>query len=112
MSILDDFVKNAINDYAKYIVPIVAIGFATAVIINFIRKKITTFKPNLENNKYYREIVLPLAPFILSILISWLIKETIITGVVAGAASGTVYQMIKGYLKRLERESSEENQNS
>ena len=104
MSVIDDLIKIAVSDYAKYIIPVVFLGIATAVVIRFLRDKIKAFKPELEKNKYYREIVLPLSPFLISVLMAWLVKETATIGIVAGAVSGTVYQMVKGYLKRLQAE--------
>jgi hypothetical protein len=108
MSIIDDIVKQAVGEYSKFIIPILAVSIATAIVIEFVRNKIKAFKPTLEENKWYREIILPLAPFIISYLICLVTKENLQVALAAGAASGTVYQMAKGYIKRLEKEEKSE----
>jgi hypothetical protein len=109
MSIIDDLVKNAVDQYAKSIIPICGLGVGVAVIIEFIKTKIKRFKPNLYKNIYFTEIILPITPFLIGCLLSILVKESLLIGFIAGACSGTIYQIIKGYIKKLNKNQMKSN---
>jgi uncharacterized protein involved in cysteine biosynthesis len=77
---------------------ILILGLVTAVLTKIIRKGVEKLDPSLHDNKYWRDIILPLIPIVLALWISYFAKTDYLVAVVAGGFSATTYRIVKSFL--------------